>query len=130
MSIAETHKNRVDELHAEIQRIQSECQHVFCCAEEPKLKESLVKGVFIGYDASRGAQGVEQGQFTIRCSDCSQEKIVYIREICPKCLGKMKADSGLEVREKYFGEDYLYYRASTSGCVVCSFRAVFDEWDQ
>lgn len=127
-------RNRVDKLLQEVKKIQKRCGHShYVVSKKPRLKESLVKGVFIAYDAEARVNlydGYSGFEMEIRCADCSATKTKRIAETCPKCLGKMQSDPGLERREMYFGRDYLYYAAKTKRCRNCDFSVVLDEWNQ
>lgn len=131
--IKERELNEVDKLTAQILRIQEACDHDFRLAKEPKLHESLVKGVFVGH-LEQGTLQVQRSELemVLVCLRCSEEKVASIIKTCPQCLCPMKEEwcQGAESREKYFGEEYLYYSATLSRCPNCGFTVASDEWDQ
>lgn len=122
-------RNIVDALLERVKQIQGSCAHKFRVLQEPKLKESLVKGIFIALDASSHSDTAEVAM-KIHCEHCSKEEEVLVSERCPKCLGRMHNLRGLERREKYFGADYVYYAAKLKRCKGCGFTVVVDEWNQ
>ena len=119
--------NEVDCLTDKIKLIQENCSHDWRLTEPLYLRESLVEGVFILYDASTDRH---KAKSVLRCQECSKEKEFNFRETCPHCLGEMREGAKAGMREFYFGRDYLYYGAFPYYCVKCGFKGVVDAWDQ
>ena len=124
-------KNEVDRLQERIWKLQKACTHEFRLREKPaELKESLVKGVFIGFtlieeDFHRNRLGV----LHLQCLKCSMQKNSSMETMCPHCLGKMM-EGHLESRKKYHSELLGYYASLIRKCSACGLALVFDEWDQ
>ena len=79
------------------------------------------------YDASDKSHEEEN---SLRCLKCSKDEEFNVStEKCPCCLGIME-EGELDVREKYFGIDYLYHAVRIYRCVECDFTGVADEQDQ
>lgn len=130
-------QNRVDGLHLKIKQIQKKCKHDFRILGKPRLTESLVPGIYVGFVAmgggTRGIRGIPSCiEQKLVCLKCSKEKIANIVETCPKCLGSMKQGEvqGVYSRIQYFGEDYLYYSIVLSKCSNCGFTIASDTWNQ
>jgi len=140
--LVKTGKNRVDELLEEIERIQYACGHkVSILIVRPRMRESLVKGVFIVEDTREDVRCAKEG--TVKCRDCSREGTIYANKVCLRCIeteGKLvnlEASPWLEERQKYFGRNCLGYAARAIFCISfhillkscprCGFRVVVDE---
>lgn len=133
-------KNEVAKLKQEIERLNSSvrikqmnCEHNFKRTGVFELKSSLVNGVHIALDESDRRKTLDSNQFTIVCVNCALEHTCSPLKMCPSCLHPMvKTHEGFGAgsREKYFGEDHLYYSARLYKCVACDFACVADEWDQ
>jgi len=121
-------KKQIDGLEQKVAEIQKSCKHDFRLTEEPKLRESKISGVFIGFDQQLNFRPV----LHLRCLRCSKEKDAPIILVCPRCLGVMKQKPSTDVnpRDRYFGEPHLYYSVKPSTCRDCGFTVVSDEWDQ
>jgi len=124
--------NVVDQLKARIEKIQKNCDHDFRLIKEPKLSESLVRGVFVGPLKGPAQVSPSQCDMTLVCLKCSKEKWTSIISTCPRCLHSMgkREILGAGSRERYFGTEYLYFSAALSRCSNCGFTIAFDEWDQ
>lgn len=119
--------NEVDRLKARIKEMQDNCYHNFRLKEKPKLRKTLVRGVFVG-----SVKHSNSTPITLICIKCSKEKETDISETCPKCLSPMekKISLGGESRKEYFGEQYLYFAIELSRCTKCNFTIASDEWCQ
>ncbi|NQV00592.1 MAG: hypothetical protein HQ537_00495 [Parcubacteria group bacterium] len=130
--VEEREPNEVDNLKEQITEIQEHCLHDFRLIKEPELKESLIKGVFVGHTFGPTKIGASEEQMALVCIKCSKEKETYIAKTCPRCLGPMREERclGAGSREKYFGNKYLYHAVKLSRCLKCNFTIGSDEWDQ
>ena len=125
--------NEVDRLHEQIAQIQENCEHEFSTTKEPALIESLVLGVFVGKLEGPAKVSSSPAEFSLFCSKCSEEKRTNIRATCPKCLSSMGGAEclGAGSREKYFGQNHLFYSAAVARCQgeECLFEVASDQWD-
>lgn len=126
--------NKVDDLLLQVDKFQSACEHDFRSLELPELKESLVKGIYIGHLAY-GQLYIPSSK--LRCIDCSVEKTESVESVCPYCLGEMKEGQlhvvepdGMNSRARYFGSAYIYYSVRLRHCFACNFTIASDEWNQ
>jgi hypothetical protein len=124
--------NEVDKLNLRVKQIQQNCRHDFKLTKEPRLQESLVRGV-IAWEKGPHTLAGFSGSLTLVCTKCSKEKGATITDICPRCLGKMKKDPatlGAGSRKKYFGKAYFYYSVILYRCQDCGLVVAAEEWDQ
>lgn len=117
-------RNAVDELKAQIERIQNACSHQFKVIPGSfHLGVSKVKSVLLG--SIEGNPIV----MSFRCAKCSLEKKATAETTCPVCAGEMvRGDIG--PRDEYFSETHLYHAARLYHCKLCKTSVAIDEWDQ
>ena len=125
--------NEVTQLYEQIAQIQKNCEHEFSTTKKQALVESLVRGVFVGKLEGPAEVAPLPTKFSLFCSKCSEEKKTNIQETCPKCLSSMGGAKclGAGSREKYFGQEYIYYSVAVARCQgkECLFKVASDEWD-
>lgn len=128
--------NKVDDLLLQVNKFQSACRHDFRSLGVPELEDSLVEGTYVCHKASMTIRGIIPSS-TLRCIDCSVERIESIEKVCPFCLGDMKMGQlhviepdGEDSRVKYFGDKYIYYSVRLRHCWNCNFTIACDEWNQ
>lgn len=121
---SERPQNEVDKLMEKIRIIRESCSHDFKIQSNTfQLKESRTKGVYLG--SFMGSETC----FSTQCQKCNLTMVATARTTCPKCMSMMEPGQ-IEDREKYFGEEYLYYGAQLYSCKSCKFTVAIEEWDQ
>ena len=114
----------VEELEAQIKRIQSSCQHQFKVVPGSfHLGKAKVKDVLLGSIEGRSII------MSFRCSECSLKKEATAETMCPVCAGEMEKGQ-IHPREEYFSETHLYHGARLYHCKSCKISVAVDEWDQ
>ena len=127
--------NQVDELQQKIvdlkdviKDIQEACEHEFTITKpHGELKESLVPGVYLGFNAQGGNGHLN---FTINCPKCSLTRKCKACFICPKCFSTLEKDEYPVLRQEYWERPYIYYGSLMCRCPNRHFRIVNDEWNQ
>ena len=126
--------NEVDEMQAKIARIQDCCEHNFRFLRKPKIRESLVPGVFILSDAQFAAYTQASKHIPspveVKCLSCNKVEYVSVFNVCPECLSKLEKVGGLRLREEFYGCEHTYYAAQPLICPSCGFKGVKDVWDR
>lgn len=124
-------KSSIEEMEQTIVELQATCEHKFSMTKSHgELKESLVSNVYLGN--SEVLRNQDNLLFTISCFKCSFTKYCSVAYTCPKCFIGLDSgdDSSIELREKYWGSSYIYYRSRIHSCSNNDFAIVNDVWDQ
>jgi|SRR3989338_11416218 len=118
-------RNTVDELRKQIEKLQSECEHMFKLSKQPDLLASKISGDWI-INSLENVYGIMH----LSCTECSLSVSRNTNALCPNCLEETTygISGRREDRRKYFDDDIQHIETAIPySCANCGFRGVYDE---